>query len=106
MAVVYSYHGKSALNRSAVESHVISLQTATLVRAQAMITHVVFEHSLRIRPNVESTSSEARGEAVSSSSPRAQKGNLVGKMINLTTNDLDNILDGRDFLVTCVCPLS
>lgn len=74
------------------------------MRAQAILTHVVFEHSLRIRLNAESQPVEKLASAKPSSSRQTPTEGLVGKMINLTTTDLDNILDGRDFLVTCMHP--
>ncbi|VDC00900.1 unnamed protein product [Peniophora sp. CBMAI 1063] len=73
----------------------IYVVTATMVRAQAMITRIVFDHSMRIRLNAESPSSQDG----SPQRERAPKDNSLGKMINLTTTDLDNVLDGRDFLL-------
>jgi hypothetical protein len=129
------------------------LKTRSLVRAQAIITQLVFEHSLRIRMKAEtsgtpppstaptpdtaslvdasestevaeedagsqaspSTADETlRASSASTSSKGKQKAasepekpekedkkdsNLVGKINNLVATDLENIIDGRDFLI-------
>ncbi|KAJ3819299.1 hypothetical protein F5880DRAFT_1595008 [Lentinula raphanica] len=137
----------------------VFVTTRTLVRTQAIITQLVFEHSLRIRVKAEtadspgnsttspspetltpessslahegtvdgsdtlhSVSPTEEGESpmvhsgsasVSSSNGKDQKNtnqpqddvtptfdtnNLVGKINNLVTTDMDNIIDGKDFL--------
>ncbi|KAJ4000261.1 hypothetical protein F5050DRAFT_1804229 [Lentinula boryana] len=135
----------------------IFVATRTLVRTQAIITQLVFEHSLRIRvkaetpdsgknlkissspealtpdsasihegtvdgsetvhsvspSEIESTTVHSSSASVSSGNgqdkkkpkksqeddkPTSNMNNLVGKINNLVTTDLDNILDGRDFL--------
>ncbi|KAK7058408.1 hypothetical protein VNI00_002042 [Paramarasmius palmivorus] len=129
-----------------------SFKTRTLVRTQAIITQLVFEHSLRIRVKAEapdstpgasipatpdtasslneedsegsetstavaghSRSETLQGSTTSTSStakhkkktevkkeketePTSDASNLVGKINNLVTTDLDNIVDARDFL--------
>lgn len=134
---------------------ILLLKTRTLARTQAIVTQLVFEHSLRIRVKAEaadssesSTSSSSEtltpdsaslceasldgsltlhsvdpteaesglvhssASSVSSVKSKSKKGkkekqddppqsdanNLVGKINNLVTTDLDNIVDGRDFL--------
>ena len=132
-----------------------------LVRTEAIITQLVFDHSLRIRIKAETSDSPAasrattavhtpdnasiadveegsathgsqngsngsedetvRASTISAASTAAAKkgkdvpkkadeakstpaepssasGNLVGKIINLVTTDLNNLIDGRDFL--------
>ncbi|KAL0579466.1 hypothetical protein V5O48_002572 [Marasmius crinis-equi] len=54
------------------------LSCRVLVRMQALITQLVLEHSLRIRVG---------------------PGSLVGKINNLVTTDLDNIVETRDVLL-------
>ncbi|KIK71390.1 hypothetical protein GYMLUDRAFT_254610 [Collybiopsis luxurians FD-317 M1] len=139
----------------------IFIATRTLVRGQAIITQLVFEHSLRIRVKAETADStsttsspetltpdsdstregtvdgsdtlqsvsvsptEAESSTMHSSSPsisstskaagkdskkdkkskdneqdsgESSASNLIGKINNLVTTDLDNIVDGRDFL--------
>ncbi|KAF9066068.1 hypothetical protein BDP27DRAFT_1424214 [Rhodocollybia butyracea] len=134
----------------------IFVATRTLVRAQAIITQLVFEHSLRIRvkaetasstesvtsspetltpdsasvregtvdgsetlhsaaptetssptvqPSSASTSSSSKGKGKASSKkptksdePKSDASNLIGKINNLVTTDLENVIDGRDFL--------
>ncbi|KAJ7770817.1 hypothetical protein DFH07DRAFT_1057900 [Mycena maculata] len=145
----------------------IFLTTRTLVRCEALITQLVFEHALRIRVKAESaqkapgsgtstpaesgrttpveaeqeasngsgdetlnsdtasrdgtlqasstsikstTSSKAKGKGKAEAkeepveSPNAS--NLVGKITNLVTTDLANIVDSRDFLfITLLIPM-
>lgn len=130
-----------------------------LVRTEAIITQLVFDHALRIRMKAETSESPAasrvttaaqtpdnasiaeaeeqpathdnnssedgtvRASTISASStaatqsgsdapkkaeetkatpapaePAAKSGNLVGKINNLVTTDLNNLVDGRDFL--------
>ena len=133
------------------------LQTGTIVRVNAIVTQLVFEHALRIRVKAETSSSpaatptatpEGRSEATTPDSgsaveinivsedagrgseeaqseysttaasilkgkrkeepPGSDSGkedgdepggssNLVGKMNNLVSTDLENLVDGRDF---------
>ncbi|KAJ6604251.1 hypothetical protein DFH09DRAFT_1300496 [Mycena vulgaris] len=127
----------------------IFLATRTLVRCEALITQLVFEHALRIRVKAESaekkpSSGTSTPEESGSSTPieqdrsnasgdetlnaadtetleggsapsiksttsskskskeepedSADAKNLVGKITNLVTTDLENIVDSRDFL--------
>ncbi|KAJ3985397.1 hypothetical protein F5890DRAFT_1510435 [Lentinula detonsa] len=139
----------------------IFVATRALVRTQAIITQLVFEHSLRIRVKAETpdsgktlkissspealtpdsasvhegtvdgsetvhsvSPSEIESPTVHSSSasvssgngqdkkktkkseedeqPTSDTNNLVGKINNLVTTDLDNIIDGRDFLFVLI----
>jgi hypothetical protein len=136
-----------------------------MVRMNAIVTHLVFEHALRIRVKAETSSagtspaatpqgrseattpdtasirdahfiSESSGSNGDESEPSTasssikgkpteetptttssgvdqeepgQSKNLVGKMNNLVTSDLENIIDGRDFLLfssslSVLCP--
>lgn len=94
-----------------------------MVRAQALLTELVFEHSFRIRfkaetpANGSSSVSEGSGDGDQSNSmaskgkarmgdtsaipPTRKKDNLVGKVNTLVTVDVDNILSATDFLVLC-----
>ncbi|KAL0579441.1 hypothetical protein V5O48_002547 [Marasmius crinis-equi] len=126
----------------------IFIATRTVVRAQAIITQLVFEHSLRIRVKAEAPDSPAnvpatsesptgyssetetegsvegtvvdhsrattvqggsedstsslkdakKNEKKAESAPTSDSSNLVGKINNLVTTDLDNIVETRDFL--------
>ncbi|KAI0322566.1 hypothetical protein OF83DRAFT_1161116 [Amylostereum chailletii] len=101
------------------------LTTVTLVRVEALVTQLVFEHSLRIRPTADSggrtvldsrseAGTEVTGEA--SSTDRRSSGsetladpntagdqsdstNLIGRINNLISTDLANIANGKDFLM-------
>ncbi|KAK7041927.1 hypothetical protein VNI00_008909 [Paramarasmius palmivorus] len=57
------------------------------VRIEAILTQLVFEHSLRIRPQSEKS---AQGQ-----DPKQK--NSIGKMNNLITTDLANVIAARDF---------
>lgn len=117
-----------------------TVQTRTTVRAEAIITQLVYEHSFRIRlqgdPGSDkngdskgddddnededededydededeeeySDEDEGSGETKSNAGGKKQD-NLVGKMNNLISTDLDNITNGPDvFMVVIGCPLN
>lgn len=48
-----------------------------------------------------STSSTSTKVADKLNEPAAKGGNLVGRMTNLVTTDMNNIVEGRDFLFAC-----
>ncbi|KZV93631.1 hypothetical protein EXIGLDRAFT_835559 [Exidia glandulosa HHB12029] len=110
--------------------------TRMLVQAESILTQLVFEHALRIRvkeetlhtdveseSNLESSNtSEAvpavktvrtgsaaegsNGQTKVPSSTARKADNLVGKINNLVTTDLNNIVEARDFLFLVIyCPL-
>lgn len=68
-----------------------------LVRAEALITHLLFEHSLRIRLKADALDSSAIGQVIEQGG-KNKTGYLTGKINNLVTSDLNNIGQARDFL--------
>ncbi|KAE9409320.1 P-loop containing nucleoside triphosphate hydrolase protein [Gymnopus androsaceus JB14] len=60
----------------------------TLVQAEALLTELIFEHSLRIRPG------HTAHESSESTNPNA---NTVGRLNNLVTTDLANVMAAKDF---------
>ncbi|KZV72448.1 P-loop containing nucleoside triphosphate hydrolase protein [Peniophora sp. CONT] len=78
----------------------IFIITTVMARARALLTYVVYEHSLRVRVDANTQSDDEPASTGAKSSPTSRRSPGVGTMINLTTTDLDNILDGRDFLIT------
>ncbi|KIJ23254.1 hypothetical protein M422DRAFT_786228 [Sphaerobolus stellatus SS14] len=83
-----------------------------LVRATALLTQLVFEHSLRIRMKAEVDKDEkGKGKDVdvdATESEKTKKGGeyLTGKINNLITSDLEQIGEGREFLdVALTVPL-
>lgn len=70
------------------------IQTRFLVRCEAALTQLIFEHALRVKIG------HADGLTLSSSGAGTTK-NLISKINSLATNDQDNILGGRDFLFLC-----
>ncbi|KIJ38938.1 hypothetical protein M422DRAFT_258345 [Sphaerobolus stellatus SS14] len=76
------------------------VSTRVLVQAKAVLTQVVFEHSLRIRLKAE-VDKDGKGKDDDAKKPeKAKKGgrHLTGKINNLITSDLEQIGDGRNFL--------
>ncbi|KAJ6502921.1 P-loop containing nucleoside triphosphate hydrolase protein [Mycena vitilis] len=69
------------------------INTRSLVRSEAILTQLVFSHSLRIRMKAETATPSATN---STPSPKKSGGNLVGKINNLVTVDLGNINGARD----------
>lgn len=66
-----------------------------IVHAQAIITQLVFEHSLRIRMKAEVPESSAS----TPDKPVINTNNLVGKINNLVSTDLQNITEARNILL-------
>jgi hypothetical protein len=67
--------------------------TRTLVRTEAVLTHLVFEHALRMRVKAEtSTTSSTKKE-------RQKTGHFTGMLNSLVTVDMNNILDGRELVI-------
>ncbi|KAL0577586.1 hypothetical protein V5O48_004384, partial [Marasmius crinis-equi] len=104
------------------------LSCRILVRTQALITQLILEHSLRIRVKAEVPESPASSRAPSpppstgngggtntqpeppvakyTEATTAQSANLVGKINNLITTDLENVVDSRDvFFLLVYVPL-
>ena len=80
---------------------------------EGLLTQLVFEHSLRIRLTAEGSEKavqEVRANDATSAAARlpkleAKEGgeNLIGKINNLVTTDVTNIVEARDFLFLCEC---
>ncbi|KZV91533.1 P-loop containing nucleoside triphosphate hydrolase protein [Exidia glandulosa HHB12029] len=108
----------------------IFVTTRMLVRTEAIVTQLVFEHALRIRIKeetqtavsesstlvdgavangkqpVKNISDTTKGHAKSTTNAPRKADNLVGKINNLVTTDLNNIVEARDFLyIVIYCPL-
>jgi hypothetical protein len=84
--------------------------TRVLVHAESILTQLIYEHSLRIRlasadlddfdeagANIEDTTVEG-GAAKAKKTDRTKDANLIGRINNLITVDLDNITQARNFL--------
>ncbi|KAF7377593.1 p-loop containing nucleoside triphosphate hydrolase protein [Mycena sanguinolenta] len=84
--------------RSMCNHWYVFIVTRTLVRLEAIITQLIFEHALRIRFKSE-TSMDINQS--SGSTARGSR-NLVGKLNNLVTSDLQNITDAKDFMLLFV----
>ncbi|KAJ7071468.1 hypothetical protein C8F01DRAFT_1317436 [Mycena amicta] len=101
------------------------LATRTLVRCEAIITELVFEHALRMRVKAEVATSSGAASPGRSGSPtqgddlatlpgnsdkkkiekqstETAQANLTGKITNLITTDLTNITGGRNVLMLLV----
>jgi hypothetical protein len=89
----------------------VFFSTGSLVRVEAIITSLVFEHSLRVRMKSALPGQESKGD--DDTKGKGKKGanktkddNLVGKITSHITSDLNNITAGRDFLflrMSCGC---
>jgi len=114
--------------KSLCEHWNLFVQTKVRVRTQAILTQLVFEHSLRIRvkaeipdsgsaevgetqgavvpqSELESDSAAANtetsaipGDVTQANKPSGDTENLIGKINNLVTSDMENISNGADFL--------
>ncbi|KAJ6466832.1 multidrug resistance-associated ABC transporter [Mycena sanguinolenta] len=80
--------------RSVCNHWYVFIVTRTLVRLEAIITQLIFEHALRIRSKSDTSTDTG-------STSRGSK-NLVGKLSNLVTSDLQNITDAKDFMLLFV----
>ncbi|PCH35077.1 hypothetical protein WOLCODRAFT_155747 [Wolfiporia cocos MD-104 SS10] len=89
-------------------------QTHVLVQTKAIITQLVLDHALRIRVKsdavsasppetpdsasaVEETSGAGAADGAGAGTQADAGHNLAGKINNLVTTDLENIINGRDF---------
>ncbi|KIK53742.1 hypothetical protein GYMLUDRAFT_178425, partial [Collybiopsis luxurians FD-317 M1] len=77
----------SPLLESLVVEWYLRVSVRTLVRMEALLTQLVFEHALRIRVKAESSSNSEKGK---------QSSNLIGRINNLVTTDLAVINDARN----------
>ncbi|KAF7324455.1 ATP-binding cassette transporter abc4 [Mycena sanguinolenta] len=62
------------------------------IQTEAILTELVFEHSLRVRVKAETSQREYEAPAVHSLEDPTNGRNLVGKLNNLITTDLHNIV--------------
>ncbi|KZV63837.1 P-loop containing nucleoside triphosphate hydrolase protein [Peniophora sp. CONT] len=94
------------------------ITTATAVRAEAILTQLIFEHALRLRvksetasapdssvapnPDGEATTEQNVGSEAKGQSGKQKDDNFVGRINNLVTTDLQSIVNGRDFTLIIV----
>ena len=88
-------------------------QTRSLIRMEGILTALIFDHALRLRVKADRSESRPAGDQPPSaasdsnqSKPDQAKdaqggkgGNIVGKIMNMATSDLNNITGGRNFLL-------
>ncbi|KAJ7676645.1 P-loop containing nucleoside triphosphate hydrolase protein [Mycena polygramma] len=73
------------------------INTRSLVRSEAILTQLVFAHSLRIRMKAETMATSATNSTPSPKpGPKKSGGSLLGKINNLVTVDMGNINGARD----------
>ena len=76
--------------------------TRMLVHTEGLLTQLIFEHSLRLRMKAEVSGNSDSGPSASAvlrhDHRRPQADNLVGKINNLATTDMANVVGARDFL--------
>ena len=72
-------------------------QTRTTIRAEAIITQLIYEHALRLRTNTGSTK-----KLTSEDDAQPDTDSFLGRLNTLVTTDLQNIINGRDFILILV----
>ncbi|KAI0801943.1 hypothetical protein BC629DRAFT_1591605 [Irpex lacteus] len=95
--------GTSAINYTLIWELYMYLSTQCLVRTESIVTSLILDHALRIRLKAEThraSDSEGRTESEPEEATKKarEKDNFIGRINNLITSDLDNIVNGRDFL--------
>lgn len=78
------------------------IQSRSRVQYQALLTQLIFEHTLRMRVKSDINSpgtSNANGS--NNMSPTSSSSSSTGKLLNLMTSDMDNLERGKDFLEIC-----
>ena len=102
---------------SLAQEYYLHITGRTLIRAESIITQLIFEHALRIRMKAEADNETHNNRNTAaetlqgpsnlaskdkqkqrSSGKRLKSNNLIGMINNLVTTDLGNITDARDFL--------
>ena len=76
------------------------MKTRAWLQAGAMLTQLVYNHALRVRVKADVDSSFTEGS--STGKPPSSK-NFSGKLFTLATSDIQNLLEGREFLQICTC---
>lgn len=80
-----------------------TVQTTFSVWFDVALTQLVFEHSLRVRVGNDATESVTAGTGGKGNTKTGSANkNLIGKINNLVSSDLDNINGGRDFQFLCM----
>ncbi|KAI4523406.1 P-loop containing nucleoside triphosphate hydrolase protein, partial [Schizophyllum commune] len=75
----------------------IHLVIRTAIRAEAVITQLIYEHALRLRTSAGSTK-----KSTSEVDSQATNDNFLGRLNTLVTTDLQNVVNGRDFILILV----
>lgn len=82
---------------TSVSQHMYLYYTSwILVRTEGIMTHLLFEHSLRIRLKAEAADPSTTDPAAVRDDEKKSR-NMTGKINNLVTSDLNNLARGRDF---------
>ncbi|RPD55086.1 multidrug resistance-associated ABC transporter [Lentinus tigrinus ALCF2SS1-6] len=84
-------------------SFYIFLASRARVQAGAMLTQLVYNHALRVRMKADVDSSHTEEPSTNRSSSTSK--NFSGKLFTLATNDIENLLEGRDFLQILFAPI-
>ena len=79
----------------------IFLVTRALVRTEALLTELIFEHSLRIRLKADVSDGHPPNGKTPSGSKKPVSKDFMGKLNNHVTTDLANIVGAKDFLIIC-----
>ncbi len=83
----------------------IFVATRMLVHTEGLLTQLIFEHSLRIRIKAETSdrpdNPSSKSISLRHEHRRPKADNLVGKINNLVTTDMINVVEARDFVFLC-----
>lgn len=84
----------------------VFVATIVATRTQAILTELIFEHSLRIRFKAEKSdvvnSPKGKSSAAAPAAASGKKDNLIGKINTMVTVDVSTIVGGKDFLMVGV----
>ncbi|GJE99674.1 multidrug resistance-associated ABC transporter [Phanerochaete sordida] len=78
--------------------------TRSLIRVEAILTTLIFDHALRLRVKAEVDAKPEQTDAStgqkSGEQPKAREkaASVTGKLMNMATSDMNNITGGRNFL--------
>jgi hypothetical protein len=113
ITVNYTYYlsvstrGSHRLFDFALIPRVYPPQDRTFAQMQAIITSLVFDHALRMRPKADTPTagpkiglSEEEEESTSAEDAKPKSTALAGMLNDLVTSDLDNLHNGNEFVNT------
>lgn len=79
-------------------------QTRSLVRVEGLFTALIFDHALRLRMKADTSTGHKQPEDIqpagqAKGGKAGQGDHIVGKIMNMATSDLANIVGGRNVVL-------